>query len=282
MKLAVLADIHGNYPALQTVLADIEKWRPDAVVVGGDIINRGPRSVACMQLIQDKVDTVGWQLVRGNHEDYVTAFLKPDPDWATLQFDIYRCSYWTYQQFEGDVALFTEMPDSVTIPSPQGEVAHIVHGSPRGIRDGIFPRTTDQELRHKIQLPHQPAPPLLCVGHTHVPLIRWLDDTQVVNVGAVGLPFDGDYRASYGRFTWRSGAWSAEIVRLDYDRARAEQDFFETNFIPDGGPLAQVILNELRTAHSRLYRWIITYEAAVLAGELSLQESVDRFLVSCE
>ena len=43
MKLAVLADIHANLPALLAVLDSIDAWRPDAVVVAGDIVNRGPR-----------------------------------------------------------------------------------------------------------------------------------------------------------------------------------------------------------------------------------------------
>jgi predicted phosphodiesterase len=282
MKLAVLADIHGNYQALQTVLADIERWQPDTVVVAGDIVNRGPRSIECLSLIQDKVNTDGWLLVRGNHEDYVLSFLETPLDYDSIRFEVYRCSHWTYEQFGGDVAALATLPDAVTVTPAHGLEAKIVHASARGNRDGIFPRTTDAELRQKIQLPDQPSPPLLCVGHTHVPLIRFVDDTQVVNVGAVGLPFDGDHRASYGRITWQQQGWSAEIIRLAYDRARAEQDFYTSGFINGGGPLARVILNELQTAHSHLYHWIITYEAPVLSGELTMQQAVDRYLAACE
>jgi len=42
MKLAVLADIHGNYRALETVIDHIQTWHPDQVLVAGDIVNRGP------------------------------------------------------------------------------------------------------------------------------------------------------------------------------------------------------------------------------------------------
>ena len=47
MKLAVIADVHANWPALQAVAADIERWQADRVVVAGDVINRGPRPVEC-------------------------------------------------------------------------------------------------------------------------------------------------------------------------------------------------------------------------------------------
>ena len=50
----------------------------------------------------------------------------------------------------------------------------------------------------------------------------------VVNAGAVGLPFDGDTRASYAQLTWQCGAWHADVIRLDYDRRQAGRDFYET------------------------------------------------------
>ena len=78
MKLAVLADIHGNFPALQAVTAHLEQWQPDRVVVAGDIVNRGPRSLDCLRFVQHKQDTQGWITVRGNHEDYVVSQAQPD------------------------------------------------------------------------------------------------------------------------------------------------------------------------------------------------------------
>ena len=42
MQIAVLADIHGNLPALEAVAADIEHLNPDLVFVAGDFQNRGP------------------------------------------------------------------------------------------------------------------------------------------------------------------------------------------------------------------------------------------------
>jgi hypothetical protein len=78
--------------------------------------------------------------------------------------------------------------------------------------------------------------------------------------------------------TWQRGEWQAEIIRLDYDRQAAEQDFFETGFMAEGGALAQLILDELRCAHPHLFQWTLRYEALVLAGELSMAEAVRDFL----
>ena len=71
MKVAVLADIHGNINALETVAEHIEGWGADAVVVAGDVINRGPLPLACLTFVQQRQHSDGWLVVRGNHEDYV-------------------------------------------------------------------------------------------------------------------------------------------------------------------------------------------------------------------
>ena len=58
MKIAALADIHGNYQALIAVIDHVERWKPDLVFVLGDIINRGPCSSDCLQLIQQKINEI--------------------------------------------------------------------------------------------------------------------------------------------------------------------------------------------------------------------------------
>ena len=71
MKLAVLADIHANLPALHSVASHIEAWQPDGVVLAGDVVNRGPRPLECLRFVQEKQRAAGWGVVRGNHEEYV-------------------------------------------------------------------------------------------------------------------------------------------------------------------------------------------------------------------
>ncbi len=268
MKLAVLADVHANWPALQAVAADIERWQADRVVVAGDLINRGPRPVECADFVLAAARN--WPWVRGNHEEYVLGHVStPEP--RTLQEDP---SFWTYGRLNGQVATVAALPRQVSWRMPDGSDARVVHASMRSTRDGIFVETPDEVLREQIA----PAPKLFVVGHTHKPLIRTLEGTLVVNAGSAGLPFDGDHRASYARLTWQHGAWDAKIVRLEYDRVQAERDFAETGFIAQAGPLARLMRAELQQARSTLYEWTCCYEAAVASGEMSLDESVKRVL----
>ncbi len=274
MKIAILSDIHGNLPALEAVVADLEKWQPDRVFVAGDIINRGPRSLDCLRLVVGKHRQCGWHLIRGNHEDYVIKQAQPDVYKDPPQVDLDRFVLYTYQQVKDQLPLLTRLPEIHTEATPEFGEVRMVHASMHHNRDGIYPETSDLVLFEKIT----PPPAVFITGHTHRALTRSLDGTLVINAGSVGLPFDGDRRTGYARLQWQAGRWQAELVRLKYDIERAEQDFYETGFLEDAGPLAQLVLVELQMALSQLYQWFRRYYRPVLEGKLTAQEATDLFL----
>jgi predicted phosphodiesterase len=277
MKIAVLSDIHSNISALQTVTEHVEAWQPDQVVVAGDLVNRGPRPLECLRFVQEMERTRGWLTLIGNHEEYVISHATTGEPRSGPQFEIKRSSYWTYNRLGGDVSPLVAMPFKLALAAPDGSEVRLTHASMRGTRAGIYTFTPDRLL---CELIGQPLPPLFCVGHTHMPWVRRINGTLVVNAGSAGLPFDGDRRASYAQLTWHKGEWQANIVRLDYDRQQAERDFADSGFLDEGGPLAQLILIELRSAHSQLFQWAARYEKPLLAGEITMEESVRQFMGS--
>jgi predicted phosphodiesterase len=275
MKLAVFSDVHSNIAALRAVTEHIEAWQPDQVVMAGDLVNRGPRPLDCLHLVQQKQQERGWLTVLGNHEEYVINHAGTNEPHNGPGFEIKRGSYWTYRQLGGDVSALQAMPLMLSLKAPDGSEVRLTHASMRGIREGVYHHTSDHELRGLIG---EPLPGLFCVGHTHTPLIRRLNGTLVVNAGAAGMPFDGDPRASYAQITWRNNKWEAQIIRLDYDRQQAERDFVDSGFLEEGGPLALLMLRELRYARSQLYQWASRYEAPLLAGKISIEDSVREFI----
>ncbi|HEX8217763.1 MAG TPA: metallophosphoesterase family protein [Chloroflexia bacterium] len=66
-RVAVLADIHGNLPALEAVSRDLEQFGVDLVVVAGDLINWGPCSEQVLEFVAER----RWPVIRGNHEFYL-------------------------------------------------------------------------------------------------------------------------------------------------------------------------------------------------------------------
>src|SRR5512144_942846 len=168
MKLAVLADIHSNWRALQAVADHIEQWQADRVVVAGDVINRGPRPVECLDFVLNMQRERGWLLVLGNHEEYVIHHAHPREPIAGPWAQIWGSSRWTYEKLDCDVPALEAMPLQQQWLMIDGSPVRVVHASMRGTRDGVILQTPDEVLRQQIA----PAPKLFVVGHTHQPLIR--------------------------------------------------------------------------------------------------------------
>ena len=187
---------------------------------------------------------------------------------------IWQPARWTAQQigqFPHDIAA---LPIATTVLGPQDSRVLVAHGRPDVNNDGVFGRTTDDELRLMLE-PHPPA--IFICAHTHVPLVRHVDHTLVMNVGAVGLPFNGDPRAQYGIATWRNGEWHAELRAIEYSRQPTIAAFATNGFFEGGGPLARVILREVETARPHLGPWVRHFAEDVRAGHLSVTEAVDRY-----
>ncbi len=277
MKIAALGDIHGNLQALLTVLDDIDSWQPDLVLVLGDIINRGPRSKECLNRILDRSADPNWHVIRGNHEGYVLAFEDPAYFRSGPEFDMRRVIYWTYQSLSReDLKDIIALPEEITIEVPEGQLIRGFHASLAGDRIGIYPGTSGEKLKRL----SDPAADLFLVGHTHQPFIRQAGKSLVINTGSVGLPFDGDTRLGYARIIQESDRWQAEIVRLEYDIKAAEEDYYKTGFIPDGGEMAELILAELHLGWPQLAKFFKSYEKAFLEGKISLADAVKELMLN--
>lgn len=274
MKIAILSDIHGNLPALQAVAEHIDAWRPDRVMVAGDIVNRGPHSLACWQFLQDKVVEQAWHLCKGNHEDYVIGHGRADDVREGTQFELSRVSYWTYQQLNGNVSALADLPDGCTVCVPDGGELRVRHASMHHNRDGIYPEADDTAVTRQIA----PAPAVYATAHTHRPFTRQVNGTVVVNAGSVGTPADGDGRASYAQIAWRHGRWQAHIVRVSYDVEQTRQDYFQSRILEEAGPVAALIYYEWQLSRYLIPEWLTGYWPSVLAGEVDMATAVNHYL----
>ncbi|MEM7116447.1 MAG: metallophosphoesterase family protein [Chloroflexota bacterium] len=280
MKIAILSDIHGNLPALETVADHIERWRPDYVVVNGDIVNRGPKSVACWEFVQKRPF---WGILRGNHEEYVLSHLDPNSKRTGLN----QPSAWIFDQFSGNVQPFATLPTTLHINLPHRGCHSVLsdviitHASLRGSRDGIYPQRATSELRQQISACADianTAPAVFVTSHTHVPSVTNLSQTLLINSGSTGQPCDGDLRASYTQLAWQQSGWQGTIVRLPYDREQTKRDFWESGFLEDAGDPAPLIYHEWRTGQDVVVSWMKQYWTAVSAGEISWETAVAEHL----
>lgn len=274
MKVAVFSDVQGNLPAFETAIEHILAWRPDLVVMAGDLINRGPRSGDCLDRFQELRVCGGWLPILGNHETWVLRCGRERPVDA-LDADMRRFADFAYAQISGNEHRLFDWPDHLCFDGQSEDSwVHITHGTLAGNRDGISPSVADDDLHGK--LPDDIA--LFVTAHTHKPLVRHFNGIDILNVGSIGSPFDGDIRASYGKIELRGGRWHTDIVRLDYDRDATDRDFSDSGFLDLGGPLARIVYQEWRSARLLMPHWHRTYRNAVHRGEISLEQAVDDFL----
>ncbi len=276
MRIAVFSDVQGNLPAMQAAVAHIEAWAPDLVLMNGDLVNRGPSSLQCVNLFSRLQQEAGWIALRGNHEDFILRCAR-EPPRSAIDAELRRFADWTRIQLGDRLRALEPWPDHLSLQGPNDSWVHVTHGTLAGNRDGISWKVPDERLPEKLLS----GVDLFVTAHTHKPMQRWFRGVQILNVGSVGSPFDGDPRASYGQLEWLRGRWQARVVRLEYDRAQSARDFRDSGFHEQTGPLGRILFEEWRRAELMMRHWAARYRTPVLSGEISLQRSVREFLSAC-
>jgi len=215
-KFAVLSDIHGNSVALQAVLTDLYAcYNIDQVFVLGDLVVFGPDPAGVIDILRTFKPLVN---LRGNTDRYLLEEKYPlniAQDW---QSQVLASFDWTAKQLSSaDFEYLRDLSCYRLIRFDGSEHTVLaVHGSPRSDEENIRPDTPEAELSQMLKL--DVIYDLLLCAHTHVPMDRVVDGVRVINTGSVGLPFDGDPRASYVVIDQRSsGDYKVEFRRVAYD-----------------------------------------------------------------
>ncbi len=263
-RIAILADIHGNVPALEAVIDDLAGRAVDEVLVGGDLVGRGPEGSRVVKRVRE----LGWPAIGGNHEDYLLAFRHHDVPDEWLHTREWAAARWMAAELDDDdVAWIEGLPFSIGRPD-----LRLVHGTPETNREGIGPWTGDDEVAGHLDGVDEPV--LVC-GHTHRPLIVESDAGLVVNVGAVGLPFNRDHRAQYAIFSagGRHG-WRVELCQVAYDLERIYEIYESSGFQAEGGVTSHLLRMELEHASPILVPFL---EWAKLLEVAPDWQSLDRF-----
>lgn len=272
MRIAVIADVHGNLPALEAVLDDVRRQAADRLVVNGDHVNRAPQGVAVVRRLLE----VGAELTLGNHDELLRAIARRDADLpgAFLDAPFWSANRWCARELaEADLLdAIADAPRSLRIEVPGAPSVLVSHGSPRHVREGLGPRLSAAIVSEIAEM----HPADVYVGsHTHHPMrARW-GAIQVLNTGAVGVPFNRDGRAQYLLLDLGEGRCDATFRRVAYDREATLAAFDEAGYLAAGGLLARLFRDEIRDARS----YLVPYQMwAVEHGHDLGEASWERFV----
>jgi putative phosphoesterase len=181
VRIAVLSDIHGNLPALEAVLAELEA---DLVVVGGDVA-AGPLPAETL----DALAGLDARYVMGNADRLMVAAYDRGDDPDTLEHPIEKLDAWCAQR------ITREQRDRLAAYEPTVSVDGILfcHGSPRSDEEIITAVSPEERLAPMLEGVTERT--VVC-GHTHHQFARAVLGRGLLNAGSVGMPYE-DEPAAY-------------------------------------------------------------------------------------
>ena len=216
-SVAALYDIHGNLPALDAVLAEVERQRIDRILIGGDVaLGPMPReTLARMRALGDRAI-----VIRGNCDRLVA-----DPHAASAQRlppAVREVVTWTAEQLSTDERAFLgtlPMTAAVNVEGV-GEVL-CCHATPRSDEELFTVQSADDQVQPMFD---GVTAPLVVCGHTHMQFDRWLRDLRIVNAGSVGMPYGAP-----GAYWLRLGP-GIRMERTEYDLDEAAAAIRSTGY----------------------------------------------------
>jgi putative phosphoesterase len=221
MKIAALYDIHGNLPALNAVLEELEGVQPDLIVVGGDIIS-GPMPRQTLERLSQLGDRVC--SIRGNGEREVVAAYDGLPFVARMPEEVREVTRWTAQQLERSQRDFlAQLPEQITLHvEGLGDIL-FCHATPRSDEE-IFTPITPQERLNAIFTGIEQQ--IVVCGHTHMQFERRVGSVCILNAGSVGMP----YADRPGAYWLLLGPEESEFRTTAYDVETAAQQVRESGY----------------------------------------------------
>jgi putative phosphoesterase len=236
MKIAFISDIHGNAVALEAVIENIKKKQIDKVYVLGDICYRGPNPKRSLDLVR----SLHTEVIKGNADEWVIRGVRHGevPDKVLELMNMERD--WTVSQLDqSDIEYLDSLPTEINF-SAHGVSFSLFHATPDSLFDVILPNTDDETLQTKMMSAAEAD--LYVYAHIHKPYIRYLKGKAIMNIGSVGLPFDGLAKASYGIVEITEDGIRTSIERVSFDLEQVILQYKELDY-PNADMMIQILRN---------------------------------------
>jgi predicted phosphodiesterase len=193
MRIAILADIHGNLTALDAVLADLRQQKPDVIYHGGDLVFGGCNPSEVIDCIVQE----GWKGVLGNTDEMLwDSSARPGLESSAPQLKplfkvLFDSSGPATKKMIGPsrLAWLRALPKDI-----RHESLALTHASSGNLWRAPMETADDAELEKTYK---QLNAAIVVYCHIHKPFVRKVGNMTVCNTGSVGSPYDNDPRASY-------------------------------------------------------------------------------------
>ena len=237
-QIALIADLHGNMPALESTLADIRRRGIDQIFCLGDLVGKGPHSAQAV----DRCRAVCAQTVKGNWDDFIgKATDNPTMQWHQARLGPARLAY------------LEALPTMIEF-TMSGKRVRLFHASQLGIYHRV--RMNEPMEKHLAMFTNTEftgdgvEPDVVGYGDIHGAYLKSFQHRILFNTGSVGNPLDltmASYAILEGKYDSLAPApFSIQLVRVPYDIELAIQQAAAEQM-----PELDLYANELRTARYR-------------------------------
>jgi len=218
VRIALIADIHGNAVALRHALDELDRLEVERIVCLGDVAATGPQPHEAIAMLRER----GIPTVMGNADAEILD--PPAPGQADEPMRRFlEMSVWGHAQLTTDDRAFLDgFPKSIEIDLGGGTLL-CVHGSPRSYDEIIRADTDAGALDEMLSGEDAPA---IAGGHTHIQMLRRHGSQILINPGAIGLCYDPApphpdtrcvARAEFAVIETGDGGFNCQFHRLPYD-----------------------------------------------------------------
>lgn len=219
MRIALVADLHGNWPATQALERDLARRAVDRVLCLGDIVGKGPSSDRTFDWAMANCD-----LILGGNWDYGVGGRQFPPD------EFY------YQQLgEERMARLRELPRETSL-TLSGRLVRLFHGRPL-MRELITITDSAEEIQPFFTDASGTVYDVVAYADAHRQAYRTMTPGVFFNCGSVGNAL-GVPRVCYalmeGEPDDASAAFEVRLLSFDYDREQAVQDVLAAPDLPRG------------------------------------------------
>jgi putative phosphoesterase len=202
VRIALLADVHGNAIALERSLASVDAMGVDAIHLVGDLVGYMPGEQECLRMLEGR----GVAFQQGNHERMLVA---PTAE-AASRDDVYQLEAVRARMSPATMDAVAAWPIRREL-TLSGRRLLLVHGSPDDPLEGyVYP---DSDLSSFLSAPYD----VVVMAHTHRPFVEHLGDMLVANVGSVGLPRDVGSLSSFAIYDSETHDIAILRITLDVD-----------------------------------------------------------------
>lgn len=177
IKIAIIADIHGNPVALKEILRDAKENNVDEIIYLGDLVNDFPFGNETLEMVKNSSNKV----LRGNKEQYLIEYDEAQYDWDNIQF---RNTRFMYKELSREnLEYIKTLPKSMYVEYEDVRIL-FAHGSPESVEEQIHPEDRDLIEKYTKNLDAD----ALIFGHTHDKMWKEIvNDKLVINAGCAGV-----------------------------------------------------------------------------------------------